>query len=57
MNFSKKGIELILDTPEAAHDVLADDDRLEQVMINLLSNALQYTPEGGKVWVLSLIHI
>ncbi len=31
--------------------VLADEDRAAQVLINLIGNALQYTPEGGKVSV------
>ncbi|RKN85479.1 two-component system histidine kinase PnpS [Paenibacillus ginsengarvi] len=29
----------------------ADEDRLRQIMINLLSNGINYTPEGGKVKV------
>jgi signal transduction histidine kinase len=31
--------------------VLADADRITQVMVNLLSNALTYTPPGGEVIV------
>jgi PAS domain S-box-containing protein len=28
----------------------ADADRLHQVVVNLLTNAVKYTPEGGRVW-------
>src|SRR5690606_29900603 len=28
-----------------------DEDRIEQVMTNLIDNALRHTPEGGKVFV------
>ncbi|MFC2055156.1 sensor histidine kinase, partial [Chloroflexota bacterium] len=39
------GIEL-----DAACPVLeADRDRIEQILINLLNNALHYTPEGGEI--------
>lgn len=30
-------------------EIYADRDKMSQVIINLLSNALKYTPEGGKV--------
>lgn len=51
VNYSAKNVDLNLQAPEMALMVLADEDRFEQVMINLLSNALQSTSEGGQVLV------
>ncbi|MEF3303799.1 two-component system histidine kinase PnpS [Paenibacillus sp. GYB003] len=47
---SKKeiGLEMQVD-PELY--IEADEDRLRQIFINLLSNGINYTPEGGKVKV------
>ena len=47
----EKGVTLALEAPPALPLVLADRDRIAQVVGNLLSNALRYVPEGGHVAV------
>lgn len=47
--FEERGIGLTLDLPAHPVQVRADFDRVRQVLLNLLGNALQYTPEGGQV--------
>jgi two-component system sensor histidine kinase BaeS len=47
----RRGVTLALETPPALPLVLADRDRMAQVMGNLLSNGLHYVPEGGHVTV------
>ena len=45
----KISLELVTSLENAL--VVADPLRTEQVIGNLLSNALRYVPEGGRVWV------
>jgi len=49
--FSAKSVQLNLETPPTPLQVQADSDRVGQVLSNLLSNALRYTPAGGQVTV------
>lgn len=46
-----KRISLDLDLTPDLPLVLADEDRVIQVLTNLTGNALQYTPEGGQVTI------
>ncbi len=45
----ERRVDLHLDIEERALAVRADRDRLAQILDNLLSNALRYSPEGGRV--------
>jgi signal transduction histidine kinase len=47
--YLEKGVELINDVGEDLRLVMADEDRIGQVLLNLLGNGLQYTPSGGRV--------
>ncbi len=49
--FADKGVQLDVMDVHALPPVLVDRDRVVQVLINLLGNALQYTPRGGRVSV------
>lgn len=46
-----KRITLRSSLPANLEPVLADEDRITQVLVNLAANAIQYTPEGGEVLV------
>ncbi len=43
------GLELIVEASDALPPVMADNDRILQVLDNLLTNALRYTPREGRV--------
>ena len=47
----KEGILLELDTPASLPRVSGDEDKLRQVLLNLIDNAVKYSPDGGRVTV------
>ncbi len=48
---SKSGINFELKLPEEAVLLESDAEKVEQVLINLVQNALRYTPGGGRVTI------
>ena len=49
-NISSKRLALFIDTMDVVdEDIIADPLRLNQVLLNILSNAVKFTPTGGMV--------
>lgn len=51
-----KRITLRSNLPADLEPVLADEDRITQVLVNLTANAIQYTPEDGEVLISAAQH-
>lgn len=49
--FENKGVRLTVKLPTEIPNILADDDRIIQVLTNLVDNALRYTSPGGEVTI------
>jgi signal transduction histidine kinase len=55
--FREKDVALVAEVPEKVPTLMADRDRLIQVMLNLLSNAVKFVvPGSGRVIVRLLLH-
>ena len=47
----ESGVEVTMDIPEDIPDVPVDPDQIQQVLINLIKNAIEATPSGGGVTI------
>lgn len=45
----EKKVDLVFKSPVNELQVILDQDKIEQILINLISNALKYSSEGGKI--------
>ncbi|REK71915.1 sensor histidine kinase [Paenibacillus paeoniae] len=48
--WSAKGLQVEVDLPVAAR-IIADEDQLSQVWLNVLGNSIKFTPEGGRIHI------
>ena len=45
------GVDLVFDLDGVQHpDVIGDEVKIRKVLVNILGNAVKFTPAGGKVW-------
>ncbi|MDN5331622.1 MAG: two-component system, OmpR family, phosphate regulon sensor histidine kinase PhoR [Tepidanaerobacteraceae bacterium] len=47
----EKDLTYYENVPEGLPKVKADPDWLRQIFVNLMDNAIKYTPSGGKIWI------
>lgn len=47
----RKNLTFLLDTERSLPEVMIDERQIERVMVNLVANAVNYTPTGGMVLV------
>jgi signal transduction histidine kinase len=47
----RAGIELVLDMPEHASDVLIDEQQIRQALVNLIRNAREAMGKGGRLLI------
>lgn len=51
LNVEKRGMQMTLDVQDSPVICEGDKQRIEQVIVNVMSNAVRYTPDGGVISV------
>ena len=47
----QRDINLVFDTEIEELTIACDPDKIERIMLNLLSNSVKFTPQGGSIYV------
>ncbi len=56
LQVERVGLKLHVNCPEGLPLIFADPQRISQVLINLLHNAIKFTPPGGEIQVGAWVH-
>jgi signal transduction histidine kinase len=46
-----KSIQIAVETPESLPEIYGDQEKIEQILTNLIGNAIKFTPSGGKILI------
>ncbi len=46
-----KSIQIQVEVPEQLPEIYGDPEKVEQILTNLIGNAIKFTPEGGKILI------
>jgi two-component system phosphate regulon sensor histidine kinase PhoR len=56
MQAERAGLSLVSNCTEDLPEIRTDAERIEQVFVNLIHNAIKFTPPGGKITVSAIRH-